>query len=67
MQRGFVYYRTQPIGRNFAPGFTPELTPREMLELGVFEGDFCGRVLKPGRLTLIDQWDSYRPSLNWNW
>ena len=40
MQRGFVYYRTQPIGRNFAPGFTPELTPREMLELGVFGGKY---------------------------
>lgn len=23
MQRGYVYYRTEPVGRNFAPGFEP--------------------------------------------
>jgi len=28
MQQGYVYRRTEPIGRNFAPGFTPDLTPR---------------------------------------
>ena len=31
MQRGYVYYRTEPVGRNFAPGFAPELTPKQML------------------------------------
>jgi hypothetical protein len=36
MQRGYVYYRTEPAGRNFAPGFRPELTPKQMLRLGVF-------------------------------
>lgn len=40
MQDGYVYYRTQPIGRNFDPGFRPELTPRQMLELGVFGGRY---------------------------
>jgi hypothetical protein len=40
MQRGYVYYRTQPIGRNFDPRFRPELTPKEMLELGVFGGKY---------------------------
>jgi len=40
MQRGYVYYRTEPIGRNFAPGFTPELTPAQMLRLGVFGGKY---------------------------
>ena len=38
MQRGYVYYRTEPMGRNFAPGFAPELTPAQMLRLGVFGG-----------------------------
>lgn len=33
MQRGYVYNRTEPAGRNFASDFTPELTPREMLDL----------------------------------
>jgi len=40
MQRGYVYYRTEPSGRNFHPGFAPELTPREMLALGVFGGKY---------------------------
>jgi hypothetical protein len=40
MQRGYVYYRTEPVGRNFAPGFTPELTPKQMLALGVFGGKY---------------------------
>ena len=46
MQRGYVYHRTQPLGRNFAPGFEPQLTPKQMLKLGVFGGkymtDCCG-------------------------
>ena len=40
MQRGYVYYRTEPIGRHFAPGFLPQLTPGEMLCLGVFGGRY---------------------------
>ena len=40
MQRGYVYYRVRPAGRDFAEVFRPELTPREMLELGVFGGKY---------------------------
>ena len=40
MQDGYVYFRSQPIGRNFAPEFRPELTPKEMLRLGVFGGKY---------------------------
>ena len=40
MQQEYVYYRTEPAGRNFAPIFTPELTPKQMLELGVFGGKY---------------------------
>ena len=40
MQRGFVYYRTEPVGRNFDEGFEPDLTPPEMLRLGVFGGKY---------------------------
>ena len=40
MQRGYVYYRTEPIGRNFAPEFRPQLTPVQMLRLGVFGGKY---------------------------
>src|SRR5262249_51986416 len=40
MQKGYVYFRTKPMGRAFRPGFTPELTPKQMLELGVFGGKY---------------------------
>jgi hypothetical protein len=40
MQQGYVYVRTEPIGRNFHPGFEPQLTPKQMLELGVFGGRY---------------------------
>jgi len=40
MQSGYVYFCTEPIGKNFDPEFTPELTPKEMLELGVFGGKY---------------------------
>ena len=40
MQKGYVYFRTKPMGRAFRPGFTPELTPKHMLELGVFGGKY---------------------------
>src|SRR5688500_9010223 len=40
MQRGYVYYLTEPPGRNFAAQFRPELTPQQMLRLGVFGGKY---------------------------
>ena len=40
MQQDYVYYRTEPAGRNFEPGFEPQLTPAEMLQLGVFGGKY---------------------------
>jgi hypothetical protein len=40
MQQGYVYVLTEPEGRNFEDGFEPELTPAEMLHLGVFGGRY---------------------------
>jgi hypothetical protein len=31
MQHGYMYYLIEPAGRNFAPEFTPQLTPPQML------------------------------------
>jgi hypothetical protein len=40
MQRGYVYDLTEPVGRSFHPDFHPQLTPKQMLELGVFGGKY---------------------------
>jgi hypothetical protein len=40
MQHGYVYHRTEPIGKNFHPEFEPELTPAQMLKLGIFGGKY---------------------------
>jgi hypothetical protein len=40
MQQGYVYYLTEPTGRNFHPDFKPDLTPNQMLRLGVFGGKY---------------------------
>jgi len=40
MQTGYVYFLTEPTGRNFHADFNPELTPKEMLALGVFGGRY---------------------------
>jgi hypothetical protein len=40
MQRNYAYWRTVPAGRKFDPDFRPQLTPKRMLELGVFGGKY---------------------------
>ena len=40
MQRGYVYECTEPAGAHFHPAFRPQLTPSEMLALGVFGGKY---------------------------
>lgn len=38
MQKKYSYIRSEPIGKNFNSEFKPDLTPKEMLELGIFGG-----------------------------
>jgi hypothetical protein len=40
MQKNYVYTLTEPPGKNFHPEFKPQLTPKQMLELGVFGGKY---------------------------
>ena len=40
MQSGYCYELAVPIGEDFDPLFTPELSPKEMLELGIFGGKY---------------------------
>jgi len=40
MQMGYVYFLTEQVGKNFQADFRPQLTPKEMLELGVFGGKY---------------------------
>src|SRR5690242_15268867 len=48
MQQGYRYALTEPAGRGFDPAFRPELTPKQMLELGVF----CGKYSRPQAATV---------------
>jgi hypothetical protein len=41
MQAGYCYELVAPIGRSFAEDFRPRFTPKQMLEMGVFEGKYC--------------------------
>jgi hypothetical protein len=50
MQRDYRYERVEPTGRNFHPEFKPDLTPADILRLGVFGGKYmtdCGDEFPP--------------------
>lgn len=52
MQSGYSYERTAPMGEQFDPSFEPELTPAEMLQLGVF----CGKYMTDCRAEFPAEW-----------
>ena len=52
MQKRFRYVRTAAVGRNFDPEFKPELTPQQMLRLGVF----CGKYMTDTRKEFPKSW-----------
>ena len=52
MQTGYCYELSAPMGRNFDPEFKPELTPQQMLALGVF----CGKYMTDGGNEFPESW-----------
>ena len=52
MQQGYRYELTAPVGKDFNPEFTPDLTPSEMLRLGVF----CGKYMTDTQSEFPKSW-----------
>ncbi len=46
MQKKYHYILTEPMGKNFDPDFRPDLTPKQMLGLGVFGGIYMHDIEK---------------------
>ena len=46
MQKNYSYDLVEPQGKNLDPRFKPELTPKQMLELGIFGGKYFNDVSK---------------------
>ncbi len=50
MQKGYRYVLAKKPGKNFDPRFKPELTPKQMLKLGIFGGKYmtdCEKEFSP--------------------
>jgi hypothetical protein len=52
MQKGYRYALSAPAGRRFDPEFRPELTPKQMLALGVF----CGKYMTDTKAEFPKSW-----------
>jgi hypothetical protein len=46
MQKGYEYELVEPEGKNFDPEFKPDLSPKQILELGAFGGVYMRDCVK---------------------
>ena len=46
IQKGYRYVLSEPAGKNFAKDFKPDLTPKQMLAIGVFGGVYMRDTIK---------------------
>lgn len=44
LQRKYSYNLTEPVGKNFDPRFCPDLSPKQMLTLGIFDGKYFSKI-----------------------
>ena len=69
MQRGYIYFLTEPMGEKIHSEFKPELTPKQMLEMGVFGGKYITDCKKEFPETWFTKAklcsDSHDPKLNY--
>lgn len=68
MQKNYSYFLTEPMGENFDPLFKPELTPFEMLTLGIFEGKYLNDCQKefPSSWFIKEKLSPLKPDINCN-
>ena len=52
MQKNYQYELGEPVGKNFDKRFKPELTPKQMLSLGVF----CGKYMRDTKKEYPNDW-----------
>jgi len=52
MQTGYTYRRSAAVGAGFDPMFQPQLTPPELLRLGIF----CGKYMTDTRAEFPESW-----------
>ena len=52
MQKNYKYKLVEPVGKNFDPDFKPQLSPKEMLELGIF----CGVYMRDCKKEFPKSW-----------
>jgi hypothetical protein len=62
-QTNYTFELSEPVGKHFSAEFIPQLTPRQMLELGVFGGEYFAD--KPSDIPR-DWWKKAKLSAQYN-